>query len=81
MDIAVNHLPKGEDPYVVLSFEGGAEIKLTLSLKGEFATMMDYTDDEGVAKAALVTNIFGLVYAAFGGEVPANAESSDGETA
>lgn len=81
MDIVHNHLPKGEDPHTILSFENDAKIKLTISFEGEFAPLVDYTDDEGVAKMALTTNIFGLVYAAFGGEVPADAESDDGETA
>lgn len=81
VDIVHNQLPKGEDPYTSMLFDNGATLKITLSFKGDFAELVDYTEDDDVAKAAIASNVFGLIYAAFGGEAPINAESSDGETA
>lgn len=81
MDIVHNQLPKGEDPYTSMLFDNGATLKITLSFEGDFAELVDYTEDDGVAKMAITSNVFGLIYAAFGGEVPINAESGDGETA
>lgn len=81
MDIVHNHLPKGEDPYTSLLFENGANLKITLSFDGNFAELVDYTDDDNNARAAIAASIFSLIYTSFGGEVPVDAESDDGETA
>ena len=81
VDIVHNQLPKGEDPYSSLLFENGASLKITLSFDGNFAELVDYTDDDNNAKAAIAASIFSFIYASFGGEVPVDAESDDGEAA
>lgn len=81
MDIAHNSLPEGEDPYTILSFENDAKLKVTVSFEGDFAALVEHTDDDREAKAVVAANVFGLLYAAFGGEVPTDAESGGDEAA
>ena len=81
MGIVHNQLPEGEDPYVILKFDGDASLKVALSFEGDFTPLVAGADSDGKARSYVASNVFALVWSAFGGEASSGAESSDGETA